>query len=80
MIHLNKLIIQSGVFAFSAIDLALLSLADHSILSYGTFGMWGAMLADGGEVCMPTGYSAHRINEEIDLAKSMGFLRGWFNI
>ena len=30
--------------------MALLSLADHSILSYGTFGQWGALLAGRGEV------------------------------
>ena len=35
------------------IDLAMLSLADHSILSYGTFGIWGALLAKGGEVVVP---------------------------
>ena len=28
--------------------MALLSLADHSILSYGTFGMWGALLSGDG--------------------------------
>ncbi len=31
---------------FLAIDMALLSLSDHSILTYGTFGMWGALLAN----------------------------------
>jgi hypothetical protein len=31
----------------SGIDLALLSQANHSIMSYGTFGMWGAFLAGG---------------------------------
>ena len=30
--------------------MALLSLADHSIISYGTFGLWGAILAGRGEV------------------------------
>jgi hypothetical protein len=29
----------------SGIDLALLSQANHSIMTYGTFGMWGALLA-----------------------------------
>ena len=33
--------------------MALLSLADHSILSYGTFGMWGALLAGYGDVTLP---------------------------
>jgi hypothetical protein len=32
-------------FFFSGIDLALLAQANHSILTYGTFGMWGALLA-----------------------------------
>lgn len=40
----------------SGTDLALLSIANHSILTYGTFGMWGALLAQGGEVVMPKGY------------------------
>ena len=32
--------------------MALLSLADHSIISHGTFGMWGALLANNGEIIM----------------------------
>ena len=32
-------------------DLALLAACNHSIISYGTFGMWAAILA-GGEVCL----------------------------
>ena len=32
--------------------MALLSLADHSIISYGTFGMWGSLLANKGETIM----------------------------
>ena len=34
-------------------DLALLAACNHSIISYGTFGMWAAILA-GGEVCLLT--------------------------
>ena len=30
---------------FSAIDLALLSMCDHIIISHGTFGLWAAFLA-----------------------------------
>ncbi len=33
--------------SFTGIDLALLSQANHSIVSYGTFGVWGAFLAGG---------------------------------
>ena len=50
-------------------DLALLSFADHSILTYGTFGMWGALLAKGGHVIMPKGYSTHPATYNIELAK-----------
>ena len=32
--------------------MALLSLSDHSIISYGTFGMWGALLGNKGETIM----------------------------
>ncbi len=35
------------VLIFSGLDLALLSQANHSIMTYGTFGMWGTMLAGG---------------------------------
>ena len=50
--------------------MALLSLADHSILSYGTFGMWGALLAGRGEVVVkkdffntdPGGHIKHAIS------------------
>ena len=34
--------------------MALLSLSDHSIITYGTFGMWGALLAGRGETLLPT--------------------------
>ena len=33
--------------------MGLLSLADHAIITYGTFGMWGALLAGRGETIMP---------------------------
>ena len=34
-------------------DLALLANCNHTIMSFGTFGMWGAMLA-GGNVVLPS--------------------------
>ena len=54
----------------SSITLALLSLADHSILTYSTFGLWGALLRKtNGEMIMPqemsktdTGYYALNAN------------------
>merc|ERR1719270_1206981 len=50
----------------SSVTLALLSLADHSILTYSTFGLWGSFLRKSkGEIIMPqeinktdTGYYA----------------------
>ena len=34
------------------IDMALRSFANHSIITYGTFAMWGALLSNKGEVVM----------------------------
>ena len=45
----------------SEIDLIMLTLADHSILSYGSFGMWGALLAKEGETIM----SRHMVDTDI---------------
>ena len=45
-------------------DLCLLSLANHSILSHGTFGMWGALLA-GGKTILPRGYEKVKEVKEI---------------
>ena len=38
------------------VDLALLSLANHTVMDYGTFGLWGGLLA-GGDIIAPTGYT-----------------------
>ena len=40
----------------AGLDLAILSLCNHSIIDYGTFGIWGALLA-GGDIILPDGYS-----------------------
>ena len=37
----------------------MLSKCNHSIIDYGTFGMWGALLS-GGEIVVPGGYSERR--------------------
>jgi hypothetical protein len=39
------------IFFSSGIDLALLSQANHSIMTYGTFGLWGGLLAGGQLAC-----------------------------
>ena len=38
------------------VDLALLSRAAHTIMDYGTFGLWAGLLA-GGAILPPTGYT-----------------------
>ena len=38
------------------VDLAVLSLANHTIMDYGTFGLWAGLLA-GGTIIAPTGYT-----------------------
>ena len=38
------------------VDLAILSRCNHTILDYGTFGLWAALLA-GGRIILPENYS-----------------------
>ena len=40
------------------VDLAVLSLAQHTIMDYGTFGLWAGLLA-GGAILAPRGYTEH---------------------
>jgi hypothetical protein len=56
----------SKLFHFSGIAMALLSQANHSIMSYGTFGTWGALLA-GGQVLMP---ESHIVEATLQCIKS----------
>ena len=53
-------------------DLALLAACNSSILSYGTFGMWAAILA-GGNVIMPPAMARTKEGEEL----REGALPGW---
>ena len=46
-------VLTLSIFSYLAIDLAILTLADHSILSYGTFGMWGSLLSNSQETIIP---------------------------
>ena len=50
------------------VDLALLSLANHSIISYGTFAMWGAFLSNKGEVVMPKDHIHTDVGQRIKMA------------
>merc|ERR1712192_274412 len=38
------------------VDLAVLSSCNHTVLDYGTFGLWASLLA-GGRIVLPSGYS-----------------------
>ena len=51
---LNNVI--SGAISYGA-DLAILSMCNHSIVDYGTFGLWAGLLA-GGKIVLPAGYGA----------------------
>ena len=53
----------------TGVDLALLSLADHSILSYGTFGVWGSLLAGRGETIIPKDAQKTGIGQQVAKAK-----------
>ena len=53
--------------------MALLSLADHSIMSYGSFGMWGSLLAKGGETVLPKDI----IKSDVGAAIKRAELPGW---
>ena len=48
--------------------MALLSLAHHSIISYGTFGMWGALLANNGETIMSRDFIKTDIGTKVNEA------------
>ena len=45
-------------------DLCLLAMCNHSIIDYGTFGLWAGLLA-GGQILLPRGYSAEKTPDMI---------------
>ena len=55
---LRKLTYFPGSISYG-VDLAVLSSCNHSIVDYGTFGLWAGLLA-GGKIVLPQGYSAMR--------------------
>ena len=62
------------IFSSLGIDLALLSLSDHSIITYGTFAMWGSLLRkkDGLTVC-PKDFAKTNVGREVKRAN----LQNW---
>jgi len=59
-------------------DLCVLASSDHSIFSYGTFGLWGSLLA-GGDVITSKGLSNKTFTEEDDLWK-LSVMPGWLYV
>ena len=50
-------------------DLALLSLSDHSIITYGTFGMWGSLLGNNNGVTIcPKEFAKTDVGKEVKRA------------
>jgi hypothetical protein len=43
---------MNDLLFLSGIDFSMLTMANHSIMTYGTFGMWGALFA-GGLITLP---------------------------
>ena len=68
----TKTFFSNFLFSFKGLDLALLSLSNHSILTYGTFSMWGALFSqsnnnNNGEVLMPQNYAFTDIGSRINM-------------
>ena len=68
-----KLIGTISLLLFIGADMALLSLTNHSILSYGTYGMWGALLS-GGRAILPKSFSNTKETIEILSAELPGWI------
>ena len=77
ILELKKSVVSSEYhFTCPGVDLALLTMANHSILSHGTFGMWGALMA-GGETVMPLSHIETKEYQEIDKAQVPGWIFIW---
>ena len=52
-------------------------MSDHSIISYGTFGMWGALLANKGETIMSKDFIRTDIGERVNEAVKKYNVTNW---
>ena len=59
-------------------DLCILASSDHSIHTYGTFGLWGSLLA-GGDVIVSKGRNENGLTEEDNIYK-WSAMPGWLYI
>ena len=57
--------------------MALLSMADHSIISYGTFGLWGALLANRGETVMAKDFIKTDVGDQMKRAIDKNHIKNW---
>ena len=70
---------ELSYFAFLVgFDLCVLASCDHSIHTYGTFGLWGSLLA-GGDVIVPKGRKKMGLTEE-DYIYTKSAMPGWLYI
>ena len=79
-IHVSIVLRNNIIFILiqiSGIDMAILSLANHSILSYGTFGMWGALLSNNGETIIPKIALKSAVGSEINEALNRHNITSW---
>ena len=59
-------------------DLCILASCDHSIHTYGTFGLWGSLLA-GGDVIVAKGRNRMGLTEE-DIIYKKSAMPGWLYV
>ena len=57
--------------------MALLSLADHAIISYGSFGMWGSLLANRGETIMSKDFIKTDVGSHMKNAADVHNISKW---
>ena len=61
---------QTYILFFAGADLALLSLSDHNIITFGTFGLWGALLGKDNKITIcPKDFAKTDIGKEVHKAK-----------
>ena len=69
-LYFNCQYVQKSLLCFiKGIDMALLSFANHSIITYGTFAMWSALFSRKGEVVMPEDHVKTELGRKIQMAK-----------
>ena len=55
---------------YKGFDLCVLASSDHTVITYGTFGRWGALLS-GGDVIAPKGPGSSSVREGFSIFSSV---------